>query len=393
MELDFIHKIIRSTLIWATACFVILSLYLNISIGLGIFLGALWGCANLLAIKFLIQNWLIPSPNRYLKLFASLTLKFPLIYYGGYLLLSSDFSTPLYLLLGFMLIFLALLTRGVKLNGQKATPLILFAISITANLNANLESDVPEVPNFITLLYKKFSHTPWATFLHEWESVIFSLLVAITISSIFYLGARNPSLIPSNLQNFLEWIVENFQNFAIEILGPGGEKFVPFLGTLFIYILSMNWMGLIPLMKAPSSNFSITIAMAICVFAFVQYLNIKNYGLLGFLYHMAGSPKDLISWILVPLIFTIELMTQITRPFTLALRLFGNVLGEDILIGAFALFGVTLLSYYGSVGLPLQIPFMFLGLLTGLMQALVFTLLSSIYILLSIPCHEEKISD
>ena len=108
------------------------------------------------------------------------------------------------------------------------------------------------------------------------------------------------------------------------------------------------------------------------------------------MYHMAGSPKNTMGWIMVPLMFPIELLTQFTRPLTLALRLFGNVVGEDILIGAFALFGVNLLlPYVHSVGLPLQIPFIFLAILTGLMQALVFTLLSTIYILLSVPQHED----
>lgn len=269
---------------------------------------------------------------------------------------------------------------------------VMIAIMLAATpLHASLDTDVPEIPNFITLLYTGFN-TQWTAFLHQWESIIFSLIVAISISLLFYFGTRRRALIPSPFQNFLEWIVELLRRFILEILGPQGEKFVPFLGTLFIYILAMNWLVLIPLMKAPTSSFNITVALAICVFFYVQYLNMRNYGFFGFLYHLAGSPKGILGWALVPLLFPIELITQFTRPLTLSLRLFGNVVGEDILIGVFALFGVTLLSsaYTPPVGLPLQIPFMFLALLTGTMQALVFTLLSTIYILLSIPQPEEN---
>jgi F-type H+-transporting ATPase subunit a len=254
---------------------------------------------------------------------------------------------------------------------------------------ANLDTKVPELPNFISLLHDKFYYMPWAKALHHWENLIFSLLIAFVISLVAYLGVRKKALIPSGMQNFLEMMLEQFEIIIFEVLGSEGKRFIPFLGTLFIYIFSMNVFGLIPLMKSPSSNLNITAGMALCVFCLVQYLNIKNMGFFGFLYHLAGSPKTIIEWVLSPLMFVLELISQLSRPVTLALRLFGNVLGEDILIGAFALMGVMLLANYQSpIGLPLQIPFMFLAVLTSLMQALVFTLLSAVYILLSIP-HKE----
>lgn len=251
------------------------------------------------------------------------------------------------------------------------------------------QEEIPQVPNFITLISLLFPYSAVAQWLHHWESIIFSILIGSLILLFFYVGLKQRALIPGGFQSSLEWLLENIHNFIIQILGPEGERFVPFLGTLFIYILFMNWFVLIPFMAAPSSNINVTVALAICVFCLVQYLNIKNRGILGYLHHMAGSPKSAVDWLLVPLLFPIELLTQLTRPFTLALRLFGNVFGEDILIGAFALFGVLAISVNLPVGLPLQIPFMFLAMLTGLMQALVFTLLSTIYILLSMP-HEGE---
>src|SRR3990170_5875618 len=252
-------------------------------------------------------------------------------------------------------------------------------------------AEVPELPNFITLLYHKFGHTAWAAFLHHWENIVFSLIIAFTIWLLFYLGSRQRALIPSGLQNFLEMIVDGLRNFVVGVLGERGEKYVPFLGTLFIYILFMNLFGLIPAMKSPSSSINITAALAICVFVTVQYLNIKNMGLGGFIYHMAGSPRGVIGWSVAPLMLPVELITQFARPLTLALRLFGNIMGEDILIAAFAVLGITILSAMKSpVGIPLQVPFMFLAMLTSLLQALVFTLLSAVYILLAVPHKEEK---
>jgi F-type H+-transporting ATPase subunit a len=246
----------------------------------------------------------------------------------------------------------------------------------------------PEVPNLITLINDRYHDMPWAHYLLEWEDIFYSLFVAVLLSIIFHIGSRKREWIPYGLQNFLEWIVENFRNFVVGVLGPDGDKYVTFLGTLFVYILSMNLIGIIPFMKSPTSNINVTIALAICVFVLVQYLNIKNMGVSGFLYHLAGSPKNAVGWIIAPLMFPIEILTQISRPVTLALRLFGNILGEKIMVGFFVVIGTTMLYFF-----PIQTPFVFMGLLTSVIQAVVFTLLSTIYILLSVPHtdgHQDK---
>ena len=242
-----------------------------------------------------------------------------------------------------------------------------------------------ELPNFISLLLKFYADSPFLKFLHHWEVIFFSIVVATFLSIVFFLGTKKRELIPEGLQNFLEWFFEVFQDIVIGVLGKEGKKFVPFLGTLFIYILTMNLIGMIPLMKPPSASINTTTALSICVFVVVQYLNLKNFGIKGFIYHLLGSPKDAIGWMLAPLMFPIELLTQLSRPVTLALRLFGNILGEKILIGFFTFVSASFLYFF-----PVQLPFVFLGLLTSVMQAAVFTLLSTIYILLAMPHPEEK---
>lgn len=338
--------------------------------------GALWSSANLFLIKNLVQEYFTRK-----RILFTLVLKFPLLYGAGYYLLTLSDFPPWNLVLGFSLILPVIILYFLGVRAAFLLPFFL-----CGNLQATLDAEVPELPNIITFLHKIYTNSPFLDFLYHWETLVFSICTAAAISLLFYLGSRNSKLLPSSFQNFLEWIVESLRNFVVDVLGPEGEKYVPFLGTLFIYILFMNWLVLIPFMKPPTSNFNITVALAICVFVLVQYLNIRNFGLFGFIYHMAGSPKDFMGWALSPLMLPIELLTQFTRPVTLALRLFGNVVGEDILIAAFAIFGVNFLApYLSHVGVPLQIPFMFLALLTGLMQALVFTLLATIYILLSQP--------
>lgn len=248
----------------------------------------------------------------------------------------------------------------------------------------------PELPNFITLLYDKYGKVAFVEFLHHWENVIFSLLIVLIISIVAYLASRRSTLIPGKLQNVVEMVVEALDNFICGILGSRGRRFTPFLGTLFVYILCMNFFGLVPGMKSPSSNLNTTVALAICVFFYVQYTGIRSFGLLGYLSHLAGEPRDAVGWAMVPLNLPIHIMEEFIKPLSLSMRLFGNIFGEDILIAVFVGLGVASLSFlHLPVGLPFQVPFIFLALLTGTIQALVFTLLSTIYFFLMMP-HEEE---
>jgi F-type H+-transporting ATPase subunit a len=247
----------------------------------------------------------------------------------------------------------------------------------------------PELPNFITLLYDKYGKVAVVGFMHHWENVIFSWMVAILICIVAYLAYRKRSILPGGLQNFVEMVVESLDNFVCGILGPQGRRFTPFLGTLFIYIFCMNMFGLIPGMKSPTSNLNTTVSLAICVFFYVQYTGVRSLGLVGYLSHMAGDPQDLVTWLLVPINIPIHIIEELAKALSLSLRLFGNITGEDVLITVFVGLGVSALSFFHlPIGIPFQLPFIFLALLTGTIQALVFTLLSTIYFSLMLP-HEE----
>jgi F-type H+-transporting ATPase subunit a len=248
-----------------------------------------------------------------------------------------------------------------------------------------------EFPNLLTFVREFLGDSPLSHFLAQWETMFFSLLTVAILVGVTRAASRRAKLVPGPLQNFVEWAVEGLYNLVTGVLGPRGKQYFPFLGTLFVYILFMNYLGLVPLMKSPTSVFNQTFALAICVFLYVQYSGIRNLGLLGYLRHLAGDPQDALGWGLAILMFPLHLMGELVKPVSLSMRLFGNIMGEDILLFMFAGLGITVLgpvSKFLHVGIPVHLPFIFLALLMSLIQALVFMLLATVYFQNFLP-HEE----
>ena len=242
-----------------------------------------------------------------------------------------------------------------------------------------------ELPNLITVLNHQFPDSAWAHFLHQWENVVFSLAVAGLIGLATGCAVRKKSLIPTGIQNFVEWVIEGIDAFVTGILGERGKKHVPFLGTLFIYILLMNWSGLIPFMKSSTASWGTTIALAIAVTAYVQWTGIKEQGPGHYLKHMAGNPSNWFGLLLIPLMLVINLTIEFMAvPLSLSLRLFANVSSEDKLLFKFAELNVLF------KGLPflLQLFANILAIVFSVVQAFVFMLLSTVYISLILP-HEK----
>ena len=197
----------------------------------------------------------------------------------------------------------------------------------------------------------------WAQFLHRWENQAHVLLFIIILVTVAALGARRLELDPGPLQNAVEFIVEKLDDFVQGILGHRGRQLVPFLGTLFVFILTMNYAGLVPFLKSPTASLNMTLAMAICVFLYVQWTGIRSFGLVGYLDHMAGSPRDFVGFALLPLMLPLHVVGELVKPRSLSLRLFGNVTGEDVLLAVFVGLGVGLLGavvHGAPFGIPLQ---------------------------------------
>ncbi len=261
------------------------------------------------------------------------------------------------------------------------------------------EAAKPELPNFITIALeleiggRKVKDIPHVGhFLHAFEYQIFLVLITV-IAAVFIFGTlRLRMVIPGRMQAFLEMIVEGFYNFIGTLMGDKWRKFTPFFGSLFMFIWLNNMFGIVPLFTGATSQIQTTGVLALFVFFYVNGMGIKEGGLKNWLLHLCGNPKDVVGWCMVPMMLPIEIVSLFAKPLSLALRLFGNITGEHILSGVFLILGMMLMGAFwphAPIGVPLHLPFFFLSLLVGTIQALVFTLLSAIYLMMVLP-HEHE---
>ncbi len=207
-----------------------------------------------------------------------------------------------------------------------------------------------------------------------WSFVASAILMVISV-----LGTRRLSMRPRGLQTGLEMIVSALRNLVVGIMGPRGNDFVPFIGSLFIYIAMMNLMGLIPGFMAPTSNLNITAGLALIVFVVVQYYGFREQGIRYLKHFIAGVPPQFPYILLAPLVCAVHLLGELFRPVTLALRLFGNLMAEEMVV----LILIGLVAGFFSkhwIPIPIQLPNMALGLLVSLVQAAIFSMLATVYL-------------
>jgi F-type H+-transporting ATPase subunit a len=240
-----------------------------------------------------------------------------------------------------------------------------------------------ELPSFVDFMPVDAHSQLFGLTKHEWVPIIMSATIIIFLGIFSILATRRLQKVPGKLQSFLEIVVEGLENFTKSQMGRAAGPFIPFIGTLFIYIFAMNMLGQIPLFHSPTSNFNTTIALTLIVFFVTHYQGVKNNGIVGYLKHMAGKPI----W-LAPLVFPLHLMQELlSRPLSLSMRLFGNVMGEDTIIAIVIGISPFLL---GFIPLPLHLPMVFLALLGSTIQAMIFSLLASFYIAGAIGIHEDE---
>ena len=205
-----------------------------------------------------------------------------------------------------------------------------------------------------------------------------SLVAMVVLLVISVLGTRRLSIRPRGLQTVLEMIVTALRGLVTGIMGPRGTDFVPFIGTLFIYIAIMNVMGLIPGFMSPTSNLNITAGLAVIVFVVVQYYGFREQGLRYLKHFIAGVPPQFPYILLAPLVFAVHLVGELLRPITLALRLFGNLMAEEMVL--LILIGLVAGMARHWIPIPIQLPNMALGLLVSLVQAAIFSMLATVYL-------------
>jgi F-type H+-transporting ATPase subunit a len=203
------------------------------------------------------------------------------------------------------------------------------------------------------------------------------MLVLIVVA---FLATRNMKLVPGGLQNLAEVIVEGLMGLIEQTAGSKGRAFAPVVMTAFLFILAANWLGTLPifenihvvdeahhaemaLFKSPNSSLNVTASMAIIVFLLSQFFAIKTNGVGGYLKEFV-IPNPL------------HILTELSRPLSLSLRLFGNIFAGGVLV-------------HTMLGIAPFITFIFLGLelFVGVVQALIFTMLTLVFLTIAVTPH------
>jgi F-type H+-transporting ATPase subunit a len=199
------------------------------------------------------------------------------------------------------------------------------------------------------------------------DAICFTLIGALALMLLGTAAARKGERIPKGLQNLFEFAVELLRKLVHGFIpGPQGDKFVPYLGTLFLFIFIMNLQGILPAWRAPTMTLSTTLALGLTTFVMVQFYAIRETGVGAYLKHFMGD----VLW-LAPLMFIVEVVGECIKPMSLSLRLYGNIYGEDNVIE-------QLMTLGGWI--PAQLPMLAFAIFTSFLQAFIFTTLSTIYV-------------
>lgn len=201
-------------------------------------------------------------------------------------------------------------------------------------------------------------------FAHAYPHVIYSWVVIVLLIVFGYMPVKAMSIVPGKVQNVLEVIVSGIEEFMVTVTGEEGRWLLPLAATVFIYILGCNLIGLIPGFYPPTANLNTTLSCALVVVIFTHVIGIMYHGP-SYIKHFLGPV-----WWMVPIIFPIEVIGHVARILSLSFRLFGNMMGHELVLGILFLLA-------GAFFAPL--PIMALGVFVAFVQAFVFFLLSVMY--------------
>jgi F-type H+-transporting ATPase subunit a len=203
-----------------------------------------------------------------------------------------------------------------------------------------------------------------------------AMLVLITLATaVFCLVVRRRLSVedPGPVQVLLEDLVVFFNGLLDDLIGPKGRSYLPLVLSLFVLILIANLAGLVPGLMAPTSNMNVTLGCAVTVWVYYHIEGVREQGLIGYIKHFAAVPPGLpkvLAPVVAGLMFVIELISHASRVMSLSLRLFGNIFGEELVI----------LILASIVPFVVPLPMMLLGLVTATLQAVIFVILTMIYL-------------
>jgi F-type H+-transporting ATPase subunit a len=210
--------------------------------------------------------------------------------------------------------------------------------------------------------------------------VMVMIIVAVLTVLSLIIRSRLSVENPSRLQIVAEDALTSLLNLLEEWIGPKGRNYLPLIGTFGVFILFGNYMGLVPGLMAPTSSINVTLGCAITTWVYYHFHGIKEQGIIGYIKHFWAPPGA--PWVIGILYFPIEIISHAARVMSLSLRLFGNIFGEEMVI----------LILFTLVPFLVPLPMMFLGLITGALQAFIFVLLSIIYLqgAVAVEHHEDE---
>ena len=214
--------------------------------------------------------------------------------------------------------------------------------------------------------------------------VVMLWFASFILLTMFWLSFRRIKKVPTGFANALESLVIFIRDdIAIANMGEKeGKRFTPYLVTAFFFVLISNMMGLIPIFTTSTGNINVTLGLAAVTFFSTQYFGVKEQGLIGYYKNLVPHGVPLLLW---PLMFIIELMGLIAKHVALTIRLFANMTAGHIVLFAFLGLIIMFKSFYvAPVSIGFGIFVYFLELLVALIQAYIFTVLSSLFIGMSV---------
>lgn len=223
------------------------------------------------------------------------------------------------------------------------------------------------------------------------NSLITMWLVMVVIVAVVWLVGRDLRLVPGPRQNLIEVLVQGLADFVQSTGGPGALRYLPLFGTLFIFILFSNWLSVVPLfgqielLRPPTSDYHVNFGMAVLAFVAYQWEGIRTVGprYFGKFINLSGFREGAFLGAITLFVGIIELFAELFRMLTLTLRLWGNVLGGEIMLSVMA----AVLYFLAAPG---ALPFVGLELFIGLIQAVIFSLLVLMYFILAVEPHDEE---
>jgi len=211
---------------------------------------------------------------------------------------------------------------------------------------------------------KFFELIGFGDFAHHYPHVVYSWVLMAILIILGLLATKGLTLIPGRGQNVMELVVSGIEEFMVETVGEEGRWLFPLAATIFLYIFIGNLIGIIPGFFPPTADLNTTLSCALVVVVFTHVIGVKYHGV-KYIKHFLGPV-----WWMSPLILIIELIGHLARVLSLSFRLFGNMMGHEIVLA-------ILFALAGLFFAPL--PIMALGIFVAFVQGFVFFLLSIIY--------------